>query len=691
MYGRKKKRSTYGWYESPKKPGIEPGSGIRGNKNYGTTWWGQQWLNAFTQISDANRLPRGRTYANNGSVRSIHLDNNHVQATVQGSYLYQIDIWIPAFSEQEQKKITALIAGNPDMLSRLLNRELPTELHAACQQIGIALFPQRWGDFESGCSCPDYASPCKHLAAIIYLLANEIDKNPFVVFDLHRFDLLAALEQKGFAPDQTRQLGITPLASLWRPMEISDKKDNIALPAKTNAPLDFSVLPECRDNLLAILAEKPVFYPSGDFKSILKKAWLNVVKFVQREQAGAADAGVEDRNYDRAENIELYLYEDGVPINFKVLDAANESLFEADNVATLIQWLMGLPAGRLEHFSPGLRGLWLAWRFAEACCRNGAYVPQLLSVVDNQYIVRWLPALNQELVRAIFAQVAAVLPVDLLHYITEKDVYAPAPRDYAQAIVSIFISHYVHIAHGLETPLLREPIVSLFVGSEPQSFDRFETRSYPAAIALWLNRFFLGEKDSVPVLIVTEPADKHDQFEVSLSVEDRRNVLLAPVALREVFDSPAFDSTRLELLRDLSTLADFFPDLRKLLVDKGKNPLQYAARDFAQVLLEKLPIIRLFGLRVLLPKSLSKILRPQLSLHLKENPGRVFNNSMLSLQGMLQYQWQVAIGDQQMATDEFLPTLEINRRSGQNSRRIRLFRRKRNDITGGKNHQTAST
>ena len=661
MYGRKKKRSSYsgGWYDQPKKPAIESGSGIRGNKNYGSTWWGQQWLQAFTQISDANRLPRGRTYANNGSVRSIRLDRNNVEATVQGSYLYTVHIRIPVFSEPEQEKITAMIAENPALLSRLLNRELPPELHELCQQLGIQLFPQRWHDFKASCSCPDYASPCKHLAAIIYLLANEIDKNPFVVFDLHRFDLLAALEEAGFAAGQTRQLGITPLSALWRPLAENGSRQ---APATTGdlpkAPLDFSLLPDCRDNLLVILPEKPVFYPGGDFKATLKKIWTNVAKSVQKEVAATTNSHATDSDYDRAETLEMYLYADGVPVAFKVLDAADETVFEADHVAALTQWLAGLPAGRLDHFSAALRGTWLAWRFAEACARHGAIVPQLLSVEDGQFIVRWLPALNQETVRAVFQQLAAVLPGGLLHYISVDDVFAPVERDYAQALLSIFISHYVHTAHGLEVVQMQEPVVALFAGSEPQTFERFETREYPAAIALWLNRFFLGEKDSVPVLVVAEPEDVPETFEVSLSIEDRRNVLRPPVPLREVFESPAFAATRLELLRDLSTLADFFPDLRALLADKGQNPLRYAARDFAQILLEKLPIIALFGLRVLLPKSLSKILRPQLSLRLSENPGRVFSNSMLSLQGMLQYNWQVAIGDQALTPDEFLQLLK---------------------------------
>ena len=659
MYGRKKKRSSYGgWYDQPKKPAIEPGTGIRGSKNYGSTWWGQQWLNAFTQISDANRLPRGRSYAGNGSVRSIQLASNNVEATVQGSYLYKVHIRIPVFSEPEQAKITALIAENPALLSRLLNRELPSELHELCQQQGIHIFPQRWHDFKASCSCPDYASPCKHLAAIIYLLANEIDKNPFVVFDLHRFDLLAALEEEGFAAGQTRQLGITPLAGLWCALEAGDSPKAGVTEGLPKTSLDFSLLPDCRDNLLAILAEKPVFSPGGDFKTVLKKIWTNVAKSAQKELDTTAARDVADSDYDRTEAIEMYLYADGVPVEFKVLDAANESLLETADVAGLVQWLAGLPAGRLEHFSAELRGLWLAWRFAEACARHGAFVPQLLSVGESQYVVRWLPALNQETVRSVFQQLTAVLPGGLLYYIAEEDVFAPVERDYAPAVVSVFINYYVHTAHGLEAEQVQEPVVALFTGSEPQAFERFETREYPAAIALWLNRFFLGEKEHVPVLVVAEPEDATDTFEVSLSVENRRDVLQPPLPLREVFESPDFASSRLELLRDLSTLADFFPDLRTLLTDKGKNPLRYAARDFAQILLEKLPIIGLFGLRVLLPKSLSKILHPRLSLRLAEHPDRVFSNSLLSLQGMLKYDWQVAIGDQNLTPDEFLQLLK---------------------------------
>ncbi|HRI61876.1 MAG TPA: SWIM zinc finger family protein, partial [Saprospiraceae bacterium] len=274
MYG-KKGRGGYApdwFYDKPKKKPLDPNKGIRINaRAAGSTWWGKQWLEAFNNISDANRLPRGRTYAGNGSVLDIQFAENHIIAKVQGSQPkpYQVDISIPSFSENEKQTVTRLVGDNPDLLSRLLNRELPPELNEACANEGVRIFPRRWSDLQASCSCPDWAMPCKHLAAILYVVANEIDKNPFLVFDLHRFDLLAALEQAGFSAQQTRQMDAVPLAELRRP--VNEKPAAFQPDLALLDTLDFSTIPDCRDTLLTILADKPAFYPDGDFKAVLKK------------------------------------------------------------------------------------------------------------------------------------------------------------------------------------------------------------------------------------------------------------------------------------------------------------------------------------------------------------------------------------------------------------------------------------
>ena len=166
---------------------------------YGLTWWGAQWLQALTQIDHDNRLPRGRTYVNRGAVRDLLVAGSTVSARVQGSRTrpYDVAIGVPQVDAALGAKLIDLLAEDPGLIARLLNRDLdPAVLHQA-QQLGLAIFPARWSDLKMHCSCPDWAVPCKHLAAVIYLLSQQIDADPFLVFSLRGIDLPGLLGQRG--------------------------------------------------------------------------------------------------------------------------------------------------------------------------------------------------------------------------------------------------------------------------------------------------------------------------------------------------------------------------------------------------------------------------------------------------------------------------------------------------------------
>ncbi|MDO1446867.1 hypothetical protein Q0590_11420 [Rhodocytophaga aerolata] len=122
-----------------------------------------------------------------------------ITGKVQGSQRtpYKVKITVMPFSAAEKKTILETIIGNPAFLAKLLSRELPSELKDALARQRIYVFPGSWRDMEATCSCPDYAVPYKHIAAVIYLFANEIDKNPFLVFELHGMDLLSQIEEAG--------------------------------------------------------------------------------------------------------------------------------------------------------------------------------------------------------------------------------------------------------------------------------------------------------------------------------------------------------------------------------------------------------------------------------------------------------------------------------------------------------------
>ena len=183
---------------------------------FGNTWWGKQWLNALTDIDFDNRLPRGVSYARNGSVKSIMIKENKVAAKVQGSMPrpYTVGITIPLFKQVAKDATVEAITSNRLFLSHLMTRKLPPELYDALVKKKVHLFPNKWGDLTAECSCPDWAVPCKHIAAVVYLIANEIDKNPFLVFALHGFDIFQALARHGFAREKIEKTPILSFESI---------------------------------------------------------------------------------------------------------------------------------------------------------------------------------------------------------------------------------------------------------------------------------------------------------------------------------------------------------------------------------------------------------------------------------------------------------------------------------------------
>src|SRR5690606_25747762 len=185
-------------------------------EKFGKTWWGQQWLQSLNNIDYSNRLPRGSSYARKGSVTHIDIQGNHIVASVQGSRRspYKIQITLPEFSDSEWSDFIAQLAERPLLISKLFNRELDPTLLSIAKQKGLKVFPKQWSDIEMHCNCPDWAVPCKHLAAVIYKISAEIDNNPFLAFQLHNVDLITDLTERGLFLD-TSSVAVEPLSGFY--------------------------------------------------------------------------------------------------------------------------------------------------------------------------------------------------------------------------------------------------------------------------------------------------------------------------------------------------------------------------------------------------------------------------------------------------------------------------------------------
>lgn len=149
-------------------------------RDFGKTWWGNEWLRSLTNIDYANRIPRGARYARNGSVKKIVINDNVIEAKVQGSRRtpYSVTIKVDKFSAKETEALMDGILAHPAIVAELLNRKLSPAVNDIAKENRLKVFPTSWRDLGMNCSCPDWAVPCKHIAAVIYMVGQEIDNNP---------------------------------------------------------------------------------------------------------------------------------------------------------------------------------------------------------------------------------------------------------------------------------------------------------------------------------------------------------------------------------------------------------------------------------------------------------------------------------------------------------------------------------
>lgn len=153
-----------------------------------TTFWGKSWCDNLESYHDfENRLSRGRTYVRNGSVIDLQISQLKVQALVSGSSIYKVSVGIGAVKKAQWKSICEDCAGGIDSLVELLQgRFSKGVMQRLCRQ-DKGLFPKP-SEIEFSCSCPDYASMCKHVAAVLYGIGSRLDQRPELLFHLRAVD-----------------------------------------------------------------------------------------------------------------------------------------------------------------------------------------------------------------------------------------------------------------------------------------------------------------------------------------------------------------------------------------------------------------------------------------------------------------------------------------------------------------------
>lgn len=613
---------------------------------FGKTWWGEQWLRSLGNVDYDNRLPRGASYARNEHVKEVKIRENMIRAKVAGSRPapYKVNLIIPPFFGDQIELLMEEIIKRPALISKLLNRELDPVMLSVADKAGLKVFPGQWTDFKMQCSCPDWAVPCKHLAAVIYMVSREIDNNPFLVFEIHKVNLIEELKKRGIFVADPKKTEIPTLTSLLKSKKGSGKGFD---EEKAFTSVDFSSLHDISEALVQLLPDAPPFYPNGNFREKFSSQFLNNAKKAKRvlgkrldfDEVFPSGTGSPVINHHST----LWLSIDN---NYNIqISGENHSLKKLEQ---LFPAVFKLNPDHLPDYQPSVAVFHKILLASLHLIANGNIVPQIVQLDNKDFIIRWLPALIDSEVRLLTEKLGKILPPNMLlvsSKTAQKEEQSLPPEKQTIELLSIFISGLVSRLSRASNGDLFEDI---FFRNKAYPYSGVGENALSGGVKVWLDRFHLTTENYKPVITVSEL--ENEQFEVQISIEDTSNTDRLPVPVSEILQEKHYEKQRFKILRSLSLLSPFIQGLDTHINLGGNNRILFNIREFAPFLIEVLPAVRLLDIKIMLPKSLQELLHPRPTVKLKRNNGQ---QGYVRLDDLLSFDWQVAIGDTLISPGEF--------------------------------------
>lgn len=572
---------------------------------YGKTWWGEQWLGALKHIDYSNRLPRGASYARNGMVQEINFCGNVIKAKVKGSRRtpYSETIELPKFSQEDIDRLVDMISTQPVVLSKLFNRQLDESLVEIAEKAGIPLFPRKWSDLKMQCSCPDWAVPCKHLAAVIYKTSMEIDNNPFLVFLLHGVDLIAELEARGIASSASTELmEVESIDAVYdEPFAL-----NTDIPDVSDTPVDYTTLRDLALPLSNLLPSSPAFCHDGDFHAAYQKELLYVVKnakkVLQDKQPlfNVSSEPLTRRDECTIDDFQSFFYQQLLDIDTDLIADYQPTIIAARRIALCALQLI-----------------------AHGCIVPQIYYERILhkgrgrakATESKEYVIIWQPAMIDSATRSVVSQL-----------------------DQQQCLLSKVITDMVRmLAHDENVNFFSE----MFFNGLYYGFTRIGETNIPGGIRSWLDRYFMQTKHHVTFKI--EETD--EGFDVDVLIDNN--------SLNDVMTKPSFAADRMEILKQLAMHCDIVDGMERYINDKGQHSMAFTLNNFTQFLLDVIPAMQLLGVNVMLPKALQQLIKPRITVRMKSKAEDNGGKTYLSLYDLISFDWRVAVGEESLSAEQF--------------------------------------
>jgi SNF2 family DNA or RNA helicase len=501
---------------------------------------------------------------------------------------------------------------------------LPKSFLTLLYESKISLFD----DFDMSCDCPDFWGDyaCKHIAGLYYVAVSEMDKNPFILFSLRGFDLVKHYNIKN-------EITITyPLElELYQEQEISSK------------PLEIIKLTDNSSFILSMLSSNPPFAPI-DYKEVMEEFYKKVPKSLIQNISPIQNHEIKDieRLFQNAD-FEFILQHDIYDSKFKItnhLFMESKSLFDTLDVEFKN---MSITISTLELFklfisfedeygSEDYHYLFYLFRITYLMIEARAFIPTVIED-KNSFVIAYkslcsIPEVEKQL------NLLAKLSPKIAKYKKEYLNQSSSTKAIISAVISDFVKSMSFSHKRLKN---NPPKISLsFFDAKIFKVREFEDKNIASSIYNYFAIFDIIKSQYKYKIYI----DKKNRYFLAIKLQHKDKEYLLNQSLTVL--------NKMEILKFISFLDRFLPQVKELInsdfIELGKSELE-------EFLLDSSSIISNLGVDIILPKELKNLLRPKLSLKVSSKSKNL--QSFFDLQSMLEYDWQIAIGDEMISIEEF--------------------------------------
>ncbi|NBV98350.1 MAG: DEAD/DEAH box helicase [Proteobacteria bacterium] len=592
------------------------------------------------------RLKRGKTYANTGKVLSIKYEKEKILAKVAGNYrpFYSVEIELNKLKDSAVDLIETILEENPLIAVDLSLGKLSPDLQRLTESRGIRLLPSTWLEIRAKCNCPDYGDPCKHQAAVFYMMANELDKDPLMLLRLRGLPE-SFFKRKDIKIDD----GKTLKSLVSKVLSAPDLEPN----AEKNYNQSFPSLEFKISKLLSLLTANPSFEQSFDFKNFLEsfyaQAAININNLFSENFDIEKEAVKADYKITLNTQANSYLYffivsrmEDEFEDVFSVLNYDQQSYKE------FLDFSLNTD---LNELAPRKAFLLLLVQTAVELIKAGLFIPDLVFGAEDSFTVRYVPLLIDDNLKARLKVLREIFPDDLI-----KLEGKPFNKDVLEELLSFFITNLLHNSLINVRSIYSSKIASAFIFDYQYVPSSFSEKNTGKALLNWLSKLSIQKANISPLIRIEDKSE--NELYLDVEVFNRAQPLVSMLSLRDLHFNPKpqyYSETKEEIInsinRQLAIAAEYIPELNQIINSKGEALPRIDLNRVAELLSNSRFVLELLGIQFILPKALQKILKPRLSVSAKGKSSNTLSN--LSMENLLKFSYEISLGDTKISLAEF--------------------------------------